>query len=96
MSLTDGLVIFFPFQGVAEFWLQNLLEDKYFKDGTLVVAPCNSPEQVPITFGTSAVSCKNHFYLIVLVIQDAHIGNSSFGNCSIMSSKVTLMRARGI
>jgi len=30
-------------KGVVEFWLDNLNDDLYFKDGTLVVAPCNSP-----------------------------------------------------
>lgn len=38
-------------KGVAQFHLSTLLEDKYFKDGTLVVNPCNSPEQPPSTFG---------------------------------------------
>ena len=32
---------------VAEFWLDMLVEDEYFKDGTLVANPCNSPEQGP-------------------------------------------------
>jgi len=30
-----------------------LVADGHFKDGTLVTAPCNSPEQEPITFGCS-------------------------------------------
>jgi alpha-L-fucosidase 2 len=38
-------------KGVASFHLQKLIEDRYFNDSTLVTAPCNSPEQVPITFG---------------------------------------------
>lgn len=38
-------------KGVAEFFLSTLLEDKYYNDGTLVVNPCNSPEQPPTTFG---------------------------------------------
>lgn len=42
----DGL------QAVASFHLEKLIEDLYFNDSTLVTAPCNSPEQVPITFGT--------------------------------------------
>ncbi|CAL5867505.1 uncharacterized protein PFLUO_LOCUS1724 [Penicillium psychrofluorescens] len=40
-------------KAVAEFWLDMLLEDGYFKDGTLVANPCNSPEQPPTTFGCS-------------------------------------------
>jgi len=38
-------------KGVASFHLDKLIPDGSSKDGTLVVAPCNSPEQVPITFG---------------------------------------------
>ena len=38
-------------QGVASFHLNKLIPDEYFNDGTLVVAPCNSPEQAPITLG---------------------------------------------
>ena len=32
---------------VAQFWLDMLVQDEYFKDGTLVANPCNSPEQGP-------------------------------------------------
>ncbi|KAL6297766.1 Six-hairpin glycosidase-like protein [Sparassis latifolia] len=38
-------------KGVAEFHLDKLIEDLHFNDGTLVVNPCNSPEQLPITLG---------------------------------------------
>ncbi|KAL5504959.1 hypothetical protein ACEPAH_7622 [Sanghuangporus vaninii] len=38
-------------QGVASFHLDKLIPDDRFNDGTLVVAPCNSPEQPPITLG---------------------------------------------
>ncbi|KAJ6437332.1 alpha-fucosidase [Purpureocillium lavendulum] len=38
-------------KGVAEFWLDVLVQDRYFNDGTLVANPCNSPEQGPTTFG---------------------------------------------
>lgn len=38
-------------KGVAEFWLHQMQEDEYTKDGTLVVNPCNSPEHGPTTFG---------------------------------------------
>ncbi|CAE6417027.1 unnamed protein product [Rhizoctonia solani] len=40
-------------KGVAQFWLDHLVEDQYSKDGTLVTAPCNSPEQAIVTFGCS-------------------------------------------
>jgi alpha-L-fucosidase 2 len=39
------------FKSTAEFWLDNLFDDEYFKDGSLVVNPCNSPEQTPTSFG---------------------------------------------
>jgi alpha-L-fucosidase 2 len=38
-------------KSVTEFWLSQLQEDAYTKDGTLVVNPCNSPEHGPTTFG---------------------------------------------
>ncbi|KAG8951193.1 hypothetical protein FRC04_006675 [Tulasnella sp. 424] len=38
-------------KGTAEFWLDNLFVDTFHDDGTMVVNPCNSPEQNPITFG---------------------------------------------
>ncbi|KAI0055966.1 hypothetical protein BV25DRAFT_1921377 [Artomyces pyxidatus] len=38
-------------RGVAEFHLDKLILDDHFQDSTLVVVPCNSPEQAPITFG---------------------------------------------
>ncbi|KAF2682901.1 glycoside hydrolase family 95 protein [Lentithecium fluviatile CBS 122367] len=38
-------------KGVAEFWLNQLQEDSFSNDGTLVVNPCNSPEHGPTTFG---------------------------------------------
>ncbi|KAJ3495328.1 hypothetical protein NLG97_g3472 [Lecanicillium saksenae] len=38
-------------KGIAEFWLDLLVEDKHFNDGTLVANPCNSPEHGPTTFG---------------------------------------------
>ncbi|KAG6376718.1 glycoside hydrolase family 95 protein [Boletus reticuloceps] len=38
-------------KGVASFHLEKLIEDLYSNDSTLVTAPCNSPEQLAITFG---------------------------------------------
>ncbi|TFK47366.1 glycoside hydrolase family 95 protein [Heliocybe sulcata] len=40
-------------KGVASFHLNKLVPDLHFNDSTLVVTPCNSPEQLPITFGCS-------------------------------------------
>lgn len=39
-------------KGVASFWMDLLVQDDYFKDGTLVANPCNSPEHGP-TVGQS-------------------------------------------
>uniref|UniRef100_A0A0W0FSY2 Putative glycoside hydrolase family 95 protein n=1 Tax=Moniliophthora roreri TaxID=221103 RepID=A0A0W0FSY2_MONRR len=36
-------------KGVASFHLDKLIPDLHFNDSTLVVNPCNSPEQAPIT-----------------------------------------------
>ena len=36
---------------LALFWLECLQPDTYTKDGTLVAAPCTSPEHGPVTFG---------------------------------------------
>ncbi|KAI1792253.1 Six-hairpin glycosidase-like protein [Ganoderma leucocontextum] len=38
-------------KGVAQFHLQKLVPDVHFNDSTLIVVPCNSPEQAPITLG---------------------------------------------
>ncbi|KAI0353355.1 glycoside hydrolase family 95 protein [Trametes cingulata] len=38
-------------KSTAQFHLQKLIPDERFNDSTLVVSPCNSPEQVPITMG---------------------------------------------
>ncbi|KAK7040767.1 hypothetical protein VNI00_009673 [Paramarasmius palmivorus] len=38
-------------KGVASFHLDKLIPDLHFNDSTLVVNPCNSPEQPPITLG---------------------------------------------
>ncbi|CAE6531228.1 unnamed protein product [Rhizoctonia solani] len=40
-------------KGVTQFWLDHLIEDQRSKDGTLVTAPCNSPEQAIVTLGCS-------------------------------------------
>lgn len=42
----------------------KLIADEHFKDGTLVVAPCNSPEQAPITFGWLSILCLQVIKLI--------------------------------
>lgn len=49
---------------IASFWLSQLQEDLFFNDGTLVVNPCNSPEQGPTTFG-----CTHYQQLIHQVFE---------------------------
>ncbi|KAJ4387865.1 hypothetical protein N0V93_008468 [Gnomoniopsis smithogilvyi] len=51
-------------KGIASFWLSQLQEDLFFNDGTLVVNPCNSPEQGPTTFG-----CAHYQQLIHQVFE---------------------------
>ncbi len=47
-------------QSVAQFHLQKLVPDGRFNDSTLVVVPCNSPEQVPITHGEWYLDAVKH------------------------------------
>ncbi|KAL1730890.1 glycoside hydrolase family 95 protein [Schizophyllum commune] len=42
-------------KGVAQFHLHKLIKDQRFNDSSLVVAPCNSPEQKPVTLGCAHV-----------------------------------------
>lgn len=53
-------------KSVALFWLSQLQEDHFYHDGTLVVNPCNSPEQGPTTFG-----CTHYQQLIHQVFEAA-------------------------
>ncbi|KAG8958561.1 hypothetical protein FRC03_009021 [Tulasnella sp. 419] len=46
-------------KGTAEFWLDNIFVDLRHDDGTMVVNPCNSPEQIPVTLG-----CAHHQQII--------------------------------
>ncbi|KAK0653429.1 Alpha-fucosidase A [Lasiodiplodia hormozganensis] len=58
-------------RGIAEFWLSQLQQDQWFKDGTLVVNPCNSPEQPPTTFG-----CTHFQQLIHQVLTYVEVAGS--------------------
>lgn len=51
-------------RSVAAFWVSQLQEDLFSHDGTLVVNPCNSPEQGPTTFG-----CAHYQQLIRQVFE---------------------------
>ncbi|KAJ4422626.1 hypothetical protein N0V82_002745 [Gnomoniopsis sp. IMI 355080] len=51
-------------RGIASFWLSQLQEDLFSNDTTLVVNPCNSPEQGPTTFG-----CTHYQQLIHQVFE---------------------------
>lgn len=52
-------------RGVASFWLSQLQEDLFSRDGTLVAVPCNSPEQGPTTFGCA------HYQQLIHQVLDA-------------------------
>ncbi|ROW02518.1 hypothetical protein VMCG_06112 [Cytospora schulzeri] len=52
-------------KGVASFWMSQLQEDLFSNDGTLVVNPCNSPEQGPTTFGCT------HYQQLLYQVFDA-------------------------
>ncbi|KAF8604839.1 glycoside hydrolase family 95 protein [Ceratobasidium sp. AG-I] len=62
-------------KGVASFWLDHLVEDRYFKDGTLVTAPCNSPEQAIITLG-----CAHSQQLVWQLFESVEKGFSASGD----------------
>ncbi|KAI0407420.1 Six-hairpin glycosidase-like protein [Xylaria palmicola] len=47
-------------KGIAQFWVSQLQEDKFFNDGSLVVNPCNSPEIGPTTFGCTHYQQLTH------------------------------------
>ncbi|KAF3763822.1 family 95 glycoside hydrolase [Cryphonectria parasitica EP155] len=51
-------------KAIASFWLSQLQEDRFYNDGTLVVNPCNSPEQGPTTSG-----CTHYQQLIHQVLE---------------------------
>ncbi|KAF2025367.1 glycoside hydrolase family 95 protein-like protein [Setomelanomma holmii] len=61
-------------KGVAEFWLNQLQEDAYTIDGTLVVNPCNSPEHGPTTFG-----CAHYQQLVRQVFESVLSASAAVG-----------------
>ncbi|KAF5354030.1 hypothetical protein D9756_007184 [Leucocoprinus leucothites] len=62
-------------KGVTLFHLNNMVEDTHFGDSTLVTNPCNSPEQLPITFG-----CAHSQQLIWQVFTAAQKGFAASGD----------------
>ncbi|KAL5314437.1 hypothetical protein ACEPPN_017077 [Leptodophora sp. 'Broadleaf-Isolate-01'] len=58
-------------KGVAEFWLSQLQPDEFFKDGTYVVNPCNSPEHGPTTFGCT------HYQQLIYQVFDSILSTST-------------------
>lgn len=44
-------------KSIAEYWIHEMVPDLYSNDGTLVAAPCNSPEHG----WTVRYSVKAHF-----------------------------------
>ncbi|KDN34548.1 hypothetical protein RSAG8_12351, partial [Rhizoctonia solani AG-8 WAC10335] len=65
-------------KGVTQFWLDHLIEDRRFRDGTLVTAPCNSPEQAIVTFG-----CSHSQQLIWQLFEAVEKGFSASGDNDI-------------
>ncbi|KAG9100496.1 hypothetical protein FRC06_004095 [Ceratobasidium sp. 370] len=62
-------------KGVASFWLDHLVEDLHFKDGTLVTAPCNSPEQAVIT-----LACAHSQQLVWQLFESVEKGFAASGD----------------
>ncbi|EIM83954.1 uncharacterized protein STEHIDRAFT_123509 [Stereum hirsutum FP-91666 SS1] len=62
-------------KGVTQFQLQKLIQDEHFNDGRLVTAPCNSPEQTPITLG-----CSHQQQLIWQLLNAAEKGYQAAGD----------------
>lgn len=58
-------------KGVAEFWLNQLQEDRFTGDKSLVANPCNSPEHGLTTFGCS------HFQQLVHQVFEAVLSVAS-------------------
>ncbi|KXH62982.1 hypothetical protein CSAL01_08990 [Colletotrichum salicis] len=58
-------------KGVAAFWLTQIQDDAFSRDGTLVVNPCNSPETGPTTFG-----CAHYHQMIHQVFEYTLLGAS--------------------
>lgn len=65
-------------KSVASFHLEKLIPDLHFNDSTLVVNPCNSPEQVPITFG-----CAHAQQLIWQLFNAVEKGFSASGDTDV-------------
>ena len=61
-------------KGVAQFWLSQLQNDKFFNDGTLVAIPCNSPEHGPTTFACS------HYQQLIHQVFEAILSGSTIVN----------------
>lgn len=66
-------------KGVASFHLDKLIPDLYFNDSTLVVTPCNSPEQTPITFG-----CAHAQQLIWQLLNAVEKGFAASGDTDVV------------
>jgi hypothetical protein len=60
-------------KGVASFWIDLLVQDDYFKDGTLVANPCNSPEHGP------TVQSPNSLLMLGVKLT----GDADFWMCSV-------------
>ncbi|KAJ6443735.1 long-chain-fatty-acid-CoA ligase [Purpureocillium lavendulum] len=63
----------YPFlKEVAQFWLSQLQQDDFNKDGSLVVNPCNSPEHGPSTFACT------HFQQLIHQVFEAVLSSARY------------------
>ncbi|KAK5996320.1 putative alpha-fucosidase A [Cladobotryum mycophilum] len=65
-------------KSVAEYWIHEMVPDLYSKDGTLVAAPCNSPEHGWTTFG-----CTHYQQVVWEVFDHVITGWEASGDSNI-------------
>ena len=78
---------------MASFHLDKLIPDERFNDGTLIVAPCNSPEQPPIT-----LACAHAQQLIWQLFNAVEKGAEAAGESDkdFLDGQFLSMEIRGI
>ncbi|KAH7322255.1 glycoside hydrolase family 95 protein [Rhizoctonia solani] len=78
-------------KGVAQFWLDYLIEDRHFNDSTLVANPCNSPELEPTTFG-----CANSQQILWQLFESVEKGFDASGDRDTVFWKQIEVRGKKI
>ncbi|TVY13660.1 Alpha-fucosidase A [Lachnellula arida] len=79
-------------RGVAEFWLSQLQEDRFFNDGTLVVNPCNSPEHSPTTFGCTHYQQLIHQLFNSTITLISYLPSPTSSDQTLSSSLTTALK----